>query len=298
MRRKDEAREAARKLRGEGLSLNAIARQLRVAKSSVSVWVRDVPVPVAPAPPGPVPAPSRGSRRCSKCAEVKPLEAFNRSGDGWQWYCRECFRGYFRKRGQLHRDQSGTAGARRRRAARAHILDVLRRTSCTDCGETDAVVLEFDHLHSKSADVTRMVDDGRSPAELDREIAKCEVVCVNCHRRRTCVRANHRRGFVPWWSAPAPTPAPIARNVAVAYNTLERGCVDCGFDELPALDFDHVGPKTANVMKLAWDGVGLDLLRAEIARCEVRCGNCHRRVTASRGGHYRHQNGFMLEGPP
>jgi hypothetical protein len=48
------------------------------------------------------------------------------------------------------------------------------------------------------------------------------------------------------------------------------------------LEFDHVGPKGATVTQLARDGASLARLRKEIARCEVRCVNCHRRVTAAR----------------
>ncbi len=39
---KDVERNAARNLRSEGYSINEIARQLKVAKSSVSVWVREI----------------------------------------------------------------------------------------------------------------------------------------------------------------------------------------------------------------------------------------------------------------
>ena len=42
---KDDLREKARELRTEGLSYNEIVAQLGVAKSSVSLWVRDIPCP-------------------------------------------------------------------------------------------------------------------------------------------------------------------------------------------------------------------------------------------------------------
>jgi len=42
MRRKDKERAEARRLRGEGMTINAIAEKLGVSKGSVSVWVRDV----------------------------------------------------------------------------------------------------------------------------------------------------------------------------------------------------------------------------------------------------------------
>ncbi len=67
--------------------------------------------------------------------------------------------------------------------------------------------------------------------------------------------------------------------MAYAYSYLERNpCVDCGCAELALLDFDHVwDEKLGTVLKMARDGVGLARLEAEIAKCQVRCANCHRR---------------------
>lgn len=42
---KDELRERARELRAQGLDYEEIAAALGVAKSSVSLWVRDLPTP-------------------------------------------------------------------------------------------------------------------------------------------------------------------------------------------------------------------------------------------------------------
>jgi len=56
---------------------------------------------------------------------------------------------------------------------------------CADCGESDIVVLEFDHQRDKVADVSLLARDGYSLDKIKREIDKCEVVCANCHRRRT-----------------------------------------------------------------------------------------------------------------
>src|SRR6202042_3679670 len=42
---KDDLRDKARELRAEGLNYNQITARLGVSKSSVSLWVRDLPVP-------------------------------------------------------------------------------------------------------------------------------------------------------------------------------------------------------------------------------------------------------------
>jgi hypothetical protein len=103
---------------------------------------------------------------------------------------------------------------------------------------------------------------------------------VNCHRRRTARRSGWRRldsefEGAPWRSARQ------ERNTRFALEVLAAtGCADCGERDVCVLDFDHVGEKTGNVMRLAYNEVSLARLRAEIDRCEVRCANCHRRRTA------------------
>jgi hypothetical protein len=61
---------------------------------------------------------------------------------------------------------------------------------------------------------------------------------------------------------------------------LERGCADCGYREHPAaLDFDHLPgtKKRRNISRmLASVSKGVELIDAEIAKCEVVCANCHR----------------------
>lgn len=55
-------------------------------------------------------------------------------------------------------------------------------------------------------------------------------------------------------------------------------CVDCGIQYHPVcMDFDHVrGEKAFNLGAGMSDGLGIEKLRAEIAKCDVRCANCHR----------------------
>lgn len=64
---------------------------------------------------------------------------------------------------------------------------------------------------------------------------------------------------------------------------LERGCVDCGFkSHAEALQFDHL-PQHEKKFNIGhrWGKNKKELL-AEIAKCEVRCANCHAIKTALR----------------
>ena len=289
MRRKDFEREFARRYRARGYPLRIIAAELGVALSSVSVWVRDVPLPEEPDPDRASPETPTSEtiddsdtepRLCGRCGEFLPASAFNRHRDGFQWWCRECFREYFRQRGDLHRDQVRTGKRKRRAKAKAFIREYLSTHPCVDCGEEDRGVLEFDHLGEKRGDLSLFACAGYSPAALAAEIRGCEVVCVNCHRRRTARRAGSWRASPNWRKAPGPLQHTVARNLVYAYTRLETsGCVDCGLQDICVLDFDHVGEKQDNVVSLARGGCSLKRLIEEIEQCEVRCANCHRRRT-------------------
>ena len=66
---------------------------------------------------------------------------------------------------------------------------------------------------------------------------------------------------------------------------LEHPCVDCGEPDPWALDFDHVtGKKVMTVSTLVMRAYSLTALKAEIAKCVVRCSPCHRKRTAVQFG--------------
>jgi 5-methylcytosine-specific restriction endonuclease McrA len=82
----------------------------------------------------------------------------------------------------------GRARVRRDRTAaenRLRLWQFLSCHPCVDCGESDPVVLEFDHTRDKRANVSQMVSGGLAWPTVELEIAKCEVRCVNCHLRKT-----------------------------------------------------------------------------------------------------------------
>jgi hypothetical protein len=73
---------------------------------------------------------------------------------------------------------------------RAFITAHLKANPCVDCGETDPVILEFDHLKTKDFNISDAARKGVSIKKLNDEIAKCEVRCANCHRRKTYERSG------------------------------------------------------------------------------------------------------------
>jgi hypothetical protein len=74
----------------------------------------------------------------------------------------------------------------RREDNRRKLYHYLLSHPCVDCGEADVIVLEFDHRvpSDKVRDVGGLASRQAWASVLE-EIAKCDVRCVNCHRRKT-----------------------------------------------------------------------------------------------------------------
>jgi hypothetical protein len=141
-------------------------------------------------------------RKCGRCGELKPIGDFawrRKRKQQRDNMCGQCRSAYGREHYQANRQHYIDSEARRKRARAEHrtrwLVQFFRDNPCTDCGETDPVVLEFDHLRDKKFEVGNQFAS-RNWKEILDEIAKCEVVCANCHRRRTAARARTLRAVL------------------------------------------------------------------------------------------------------
>lgn len=70
---------------------------------------------------------------------------------------------------------------------RTKLFEYLTTKECLDCGENDPIVLDFDHTEPKKKykSISKMLSGHWSWLSITKEIAKCEIRCANCHRRKT-----------------------------------------------------------------------------------------------------------------
>jgi hypothetical protein len=134
-----------------------------------------------------------GFLRCSACRAYKPFKDFafaDVKAGIRQHTCRVCHAAYRRAHYLANKpDYVRRAIAQvsdRRAQNRREIYAYLREHHCVDCGESDVLVLEFDHRDPglKWKAVGLLAIGRRWPRVLN-EIGKCDVRCVNCHRRKT-----------------------------------------------------------------------------------------------------------------
>jgi len=142
------------------------------------------------------------SKQCGRCGEIKPIEnlAWRRKARNQRDnYCRPCRADYKQEHYAANRQRYIDNALRRKQQVAAEraafLVEFFRSRPCADCGETDPMVLEFDHLADKAFGIAKGLRDRNWESVLN-EIAKCDVVCANCHRRRTARRGGFARAAV------------------------------------------------------------------------------------------------------
>ncbi len=138
---------------------------------------------------------------CGKCEEKKAINNFSKNKSrksGLNGHCKECHSKYLKAHYQANKDYYLEKAKKSNKKIRDRNCKWVRKlkeeTPCADCDKKyPYYVMDFDHLDpsTKYMCVGRLI---RTYSEklLRTEIAKCELVCSNCHRERT-----HKRLQIP-----------------------------------------------------------------------------------------------------
>lgn len=205
---------------------------------------------------------------------------------------------------------------------------------CRDCKLVfPPWAMDLDHVRDKISNVSAMVQKRVPDGILRQEIAKCDPLCVLCHRLRTKARgftAAKKRLLEEedkecMCLIHGPDRSPGCRgcknahrlelyytnrrseNARVAESKRQRRkaflatlksspCVDCRreFDH-SQMDFDHVrGEKVANLSRLIADNS--PGLAEEIAKCDLVCAICHKFRTLARSGRATEKDKTFIKG--
>jgi hypothetical protein len=71
--------------------------------------------------------------------------------------------------------------------------------------------------------------------------------------------------------------------IAALVRSLRKRCVRCGIEDPDVLEFHHKDPsqKLAHLGAASTRSWGVERVRAEVAKCDVLCANCHRKLEAN-----------------
>jgi len=94
---------------------------------------------------------------------------------------------HYREQPDYYRERN----KRRRAEVKAAVQRYKEDRPCADCGKQyPFYVMQFDHIDGKVANVAKLSVSTTLPRVME-EIAKCELVCANCHAARTWTRGQH-----------------------------------------------------------------------------------------------------------
>jgi hypothetical protein len=132
---------------------------------------------------------------------VKKLKAFDVKKYRKEWYQKNKKQvqkrskaRYEKNKDEINKKRRGdTVEQRIKTSKRTHDLALLKSKPCTDCGHKfPACCMDFDHVRGKK--LWNVSGGGnRKWSTILKEIAKCELVCANCHRIRTTIRKRRRK---------------------------------------------------------------------------------------------------------
>jgi hypothetical protein len=179
-----------------------------------------------------------------------------------------------------------------RQAATLEYLRDLRRRPCQDCGGTfPPWVMDFDHRDPREKKFSIAAGKVllKPRATLLEEIAKCDIVCANCHALRTYewVRAN--KATLSWFAVGVSARIEEKRaywkaNTDLLAKLRDVPCMDCGGRfAFYVMQFDYRDPteKSYTVSQMI-SHAGPKTILAEAAKCDIVCANCHRDRTFRR----------------
>ncbi len=142
------------------------------------------------------------TQKCYRCGELKAAENFawrREARNQRDSFCRPCRAAYKQEHYLANKaryvERARLQKQRLYRQRTTYLIAYFATHPCLDCGEPDPVVLEFDHLRDKPFAVGAGLPYRGWQSILD-EIDKCEVVCANCHRRRTAQRRGSLRALL------------------------------------------------------------------------------------------------------
>ncbi len=137
-------------------------------------------------------------KKCVVCKKTKPLSEFRKNcsrKDGYHSCCSLCDKKrqkeWYKKNKERLSEKVKKRNRITRNTCRQYAVGFLKEHPCCCCGESDIVVLDFDHINGgeKENNISKLIIAGNL-SKLKEEILKCQILCANCHRRKTAADYN------------------------------------------------------------------------------------------------------------
>lgn len=123
-------------------------------------------------------------KRCSACKIEKEESEFNKSSDrkdGLSNNCKECNKAQLKAHYYANSGYYLDKNYKRREKIKKYVDS--KKIKCEECGENHIACLDFHHERDKVMEISLLVNRMWSSIRIDEEMAKCKILCSNCHRK-------------------------------------------------------------------------------------------------------------------
>ena len=109
-------------------------------------------------------------------------------------------------------------------------------SECAHCGEKHPATLQFHHRdpQEKEFNLGKAVSDGYSIERIKKEVAKCTVLCANCHAKEHYEWAQRNK-------------EPFKEGLAGQFLVVEQELVVCQKEEVAHVDENQYAPVEVNI---------------------------------------------------
>ena len=119
---------------------------------------------------------------CTKCKRELPIDDFNwrdKNKGTRRSECKYCHTAFMK---QIYDDK------------KSFVANIKAHIRCQKCGEKREYTLDFHHIdpNEKESDIVRMTSNKYRIDKVLDEIAKCIVLCANCHREFHYLNDNYQ----------------------------------------------------------------------------------------------------------
>ena len=138
-------------------------------------------------------------KTCIKCNARKSLDSYHwknkKKGIKFNT-CGKCVNKYskmhYKKNIEKYKEKAREHNKRYIHRGRMFLRELKMSNACVECSESHPDILEFDHIepNNKDTDVSYMSQHAYCLETIEKEIAKCVLLCANCHRKRTALQKD------------------------------------------------------------------------------------------------------------
>ncbi len=125
-------------------------------------------------------------KKCARCKQNKDISCFSNNKskkDGLNCECKECANQYLKEHYSKNKIYYAKNAKAQKKKTKQWLYELKMGLKCAHCEADNPIVLDFHHIDPTTKEATvAHISRNNAKERILKEIAKCIVLCANCHR--------------------------------------------------------------------------------------------------------------------